>query len=336
MRRRWLPLILVPVLVVGIIAGALGWDYQRFLMHPIPGNEAEPYFLVPRGASLRQIAERLKADGYLVDPHLFVVLAYLSGQARELRAGEYSWPSGLRPPELLEVLTSGRVVQHAVTLVEGWTFRRTLAALAERDVFSGDLSGLTDSELMARLGRPGQAPEGRFFPDTYSFPRGTAKLEILRRALQRMEEVLAEEWAERDAGLPLKTPYEALILASIVEKETGRKTERAKVAGVFVRRLRRGMRLQTDPTVIYGLGEDYDGDLTSADLRADTPYNTYRRGGLPPTPIALPGRASITAAVHPEEGEALYFVARGDGGHHFSATLEEHNRAVRRYILGDE
>lgn len=335
MKRRLLFLaILVPLVVAGLVGGALWLDYRAFLDEPLPAREAEPYFVIPKGTSLRGVAERLVADGHLRQPYYFLALAHLSDQAARIQAGEYGWPPGTRPADLLARFASGRVVQHSITLVEGRTFRQAVAALVADERLAGELAGLDDGEIMARLGRPDDHPEGRFFPDTYSFPRDTERLAVLRRALARMDEVLAAEWAERAADLPLATPYEALILASIIEKETGRAGERAEIAGVFVRRLRRGMRLQTDPTVIYGLGEDYDGRLRKVDLRTDTPYNTYVRHGLPPTPIALPGRAALHAALHPADGEALYFVSKGDGSHHFSATLSEHNRAVRRYILG--
>ena len=220
-------------------------------------------------------------------------------------------------------------------LVEGWTFRQALATIDAHPRFGGDaLANLTDEVLMSQLGRAGEHPEGRFFPDTYRFPGKTGGLDVLRRALERMDRVLAEEWETRRPGLPIGTPYEALILASIIEKETAVAAERPQIGGVFVRRLQQGMRLQTDPTVIYGLGERYDGNIRRADLRESNPYNTYMINGLPPTPIALPGREAIRAALQPQDGDSLYFVARGDGSHEFSGTLDAHNRAVRRYILG--
>ncbi len=237
------------------------------------------------------------------------------------------------PVEVLDLLISGRVIQYPITLVEGWTFRQAVAAILANGRFGNDLAGQSDADLMTALGRPGEHPEGRFFPDTYSFPRRTTGVDVLRRALQRMDQVLAEEWAGRADGLPLRTPYEALTLASIIEKETGLVAERPEIGGVFVRRLEQGMRLQTDPTVIYGMGERFDGNIRRADLQEATPYNTYVIPGLPPTPIALPGRAAIHAALHPVPGDSLYFVARGDGGHVFSATLDQHNRAVREYQL---
>jgi UPF0755 protein len=221
-----------------------------------------------------------------------------------------------------------------LTLVEGLTFRQALAAMFADPVLGGDLSRLSGEEIMDCLGRPGEHPEGRLFPDTYRYVRGSSALDLVRRAYARMETVLAEEWERRAEGLPLGTPYEALILASIVEKETGLAAERPQIAGVFVRRLQQGMKLQSDPTVVYGMGAAFDGDIRRSDLGADTPYNTYIHAGLPPTPIALPGREAIRAVLHPAPGDSLYFVAKGDGSHAFSATLEEHNRAVRQYQLG--
>jgi UPF0755 protein len=221
-----------------------------------------------------------------------------------------------------------------LTLVEGWNFREVLEAVREHPVIVDTLPAeATASDVMALLGHPDEHPEGRFFPDTYLFPRDTTDVQFLMRAFERMETILEDEWEQRAAELPLKDPYEALILASIIEKETGRADERTEIAGVFIRRLRKGMLLQTDPTVIYGLGDSFDGNLRRRDLEADNPYNTYRRAGLTPTPIAMPGRDAIHAALHPADGDALYFVAKGDGSHQFSATLGEHNRAVRRYQL---
>ena len=250
-----------------------------------------------------------------------------------MRAGEYSIADGITADELLRQFTEGNSIQYSLTVIEGWTFRQMLAALARDPIIEHRLEGRTDAEIMAQLGYAGEHPEGRFFPDTYRFPRGTTDIDFLRRAYQVMQRHLEREWAQRQSDLPLKSPYEALILASIIEKETAVPAERNLISGVFVQRLRRNMRLQTDPTVIYGLGPEFDGDIRFRDLRRDTPYNTYLRAGLTPTPIALPGLDSIRAALHPEESGALYFVSRGDGTHKFSNTLEEHNAAVRKYQL---
>ena len=305
---------------------AWGWmEYRDFTREPLrlaPGGMI--YSLKP-GASVHSLAADLARRGVLEQPLFLRLLARQSGLASRLKAGEYAIPPGTTTPRLLEILSSGRVIQHTLTLVEGWTFKQMLAAIRRDPVLEQTLAGLGPKEIMRRLGHPGQDPEGRFYPDTYLFPRGSSDLAFLRRAYQRMQRLLADEWRQRQPGLPLKSPDEALILAL--------PAERPQIAGVFIRRLRKGMRLQTDPTVIYGLGEAYDGNIRRRDLQRDTPYNTYLHKGLPPTPIAMPSGASIHAVLHPAEGDALYFVATGDGGPHFSASLQEHNRAVRRYQL---
>lgn len=325
--------LLVPVILLLLGLSAVGYEYHRFAGTPLKlPDEGLVYTLSP-GTGLRGISQELTAQGLIPYPAYFWFLAYLEGNPRGLKAGEYAICPGSTPRDLLRQLEEGRVIQHALTLVEGWTFSKVMETLRADDRLEQELVGLSDSEVMARLGYPGEHPEGRFFPDTYRFPRGTSDLSFLRRAYQAMVQMINEEWPKRAPGLPLSRPYEALVLASIVEKETAAAHERAEIAGVFVRRLKKGMLLQTDPTVIYGLGEDFDGNLRRQDLERDGPYNTYRRAGLPPTPIALPGRASIHAALHPSPGDALFFVARGDGSHEFSATLAEHNEAVRRYQI---
>jgi UPF0755 protein len=325
--------LLILVFLAGLAAGALWLHYDRFLDTPLAVPEQALLVEVPRGTSLRALSESLTARGLLDHPYFFMALAYLEGDAGRIKAGEYEIPDGITPPRLLALLTSGKVVQRAITLVEGWTFADALKTVTEDERLTQTLDERSPEAVMAALGYPDVHPEGRFFPDTYHFPKGTTDLDILRRAFEAMDRILAEEWASRRDGLPLTTAYDALILASVIEKETGVAEERRAIAGVFVRRLDLGMKLQTDPTVIYGLGDAFDGDLRRADLTGDTPYNTYVHAGLPPTPIALPGRAAIHAAVHPADGDSLYFVAKGDGTHHFSATLAEHNRAVRRYQL---
>jgi UPF0755 protein len=257
-----------------------------------------------------------------------------SGDARRIRAGTYEIATGTTPTALLQKMVDGDTLQLTIRFIEGWTVRELRAELARADDLKPTTATLSDAELMAALGVPGVAAEGRFFPDTYSFSPGSTDLVLLQKAREAMEEQLAEAWAARAPDTPLKSPDEALILASIVEKETGQASERGLVAGVFVNRLRLGMMLQTDPTVIYGLGTSFDGNLRKRDLLADTPYNTYTRAGLPPTPIALPGRASLRAAVQPEPTRALYFVARGDGSSVFSDNLDDHNRAVNKYQRG--
>jgi len=330
-------LVLVVILAVGSVAGGAWMQYQGFLSEPIELGEQSLVLDVERGTSLRGLSEELSELGLLDHPYFFMAMAYLGDKATSIKAGEYEIRRGMTPPELLALLTSGRVVQRAFTLVEGWTYRQALEAVTKDERFEKVLGTDPSAKMvMASLGHPAEHPEGRFFPDTYYFSKGTSELDILRRAYETMEQVVAQEWERRDGELPLKSPYEALILASIVEKETGLPSERRSIAGVFTRRLGLGMKLQTDPTVIYGLGDAFDGNITRADLRRDTPYNTYVHEGLPPTPIALPGRDAIRAVLHPQEGDSLYFVAKGDGSHHFSASLDEHNQAVRRYQLGKQ
>jgi len=327
-------LLLVSILAAGLIAGGVWMEYRDFLSEPMALDQKPLVLNVERGTSLRGLSEELMELGLFEHPYLFMTMAYLNDRATSIKAGEYQLPFGMTPPELLELVTSGKVVQYAFTLVEGWTYHQALAALAKDARFVHPLGDDPSAQMiMTRLGHPEEHPEGRFLPETYHFSKGTSDLDLLRRAYAAMEQVLQQEWGQRDEGLPLKSPYEALILASIVEKETGLAVERPIIAGVFIRRLSLGMKLQTDPTVIYGLGERFDGNLTRAHLHRDTPYNTYVHQGLPPTPIALPGRDAIHRVLHPQEGDNLYFVAKGDGGHHFSATLDEHNRAVQRYQI---
>ncbi len=308
-------------------------DYQDFVVAPLPLHGQALHYEVRPGTSLRGLADALSARRLIGHPRYLVWLGRRMGVAQRLQAGEYEFPPGTTPRGLLSRIAEGRVVQYPLTIVDGWTFRQLLAAVEASPVLIHTLRGFTPRRIMARLGHPGQDPEGWFFPDTYRFPRGTTDLQFLARAYRTMQRELQAQWRERATGLPLKTPYQALILASIVEKETAVPAERAEIAGVFERRLERGMRLQADPTVIYGLGPRFNGDLTSRDLTRYTPYNTYRIDGLPPTPIAIPGLASIRAVLHPAPGKSLYFVARGDGTHVFSETLAEHDRAVERYLL---
>ena len=330
-------LLIILAVLLAAAAGAVGLLYQdlvafseRPLELPADGAVVE----VTRGQTVRSIARRLESEGYLDRPAPYLeLLARWEGSATRIKAGEYRLVSGMTPEALLALLVSGRVIQYSLTVVEGWTFRDLMMTVRTNPVLEQTLSGLDGEQVMERLGRPGQHPEGRFLPDTYQFPRGTTDQAFLRRAMMSMDQALAEEWEQRQADLPLTTPEEALVLASIVEKETAVPEERARIAGVFIRRLRIAMRLQTDPTVIYGLGSDFDGNLRRRDLRQDGPYNTYTRSGLPPTPIALPGRVSLHASLHPADGDELYFVAKGDGSHHFSSSLREHNAAVRRYQL---
>ena len=312
---------------------ALGAAAWWWLHAPLAMGEAPIELAIEPGTSPRGVAYELQAAGVQTDARLLYWWFRLSGQSRSIKAGNYEIARGTSPRDLLDKLVRGDETLRALTLVEGWNFRQVRAALAQTEL-RPDSAALDDSALMERLGRAGIAAEGRFFPDTYTYAKGASDLTVLRRALHAMDRQLAAAWEQRAADTPLKTPDEALVLASIVEKETGREADRALVAGVFTNRLRVGMLLQTDPTVIYGLGERFDGNLRKRDLQADTPYNTYTRAGLPPTPISMPGKASLLAAVQPERTKALYFVARGDGSSQFSSSLDEHNRAVGRYQRG--
>lgn len=288
-------------------------------------------FSVPPGMTLRAFSRELSAQGVLPDRWTLVVLARLQGQSRGLKTGEYRFRAGMTAFEILDQVVNGRVIEYPFTIVEGWTFRQVQDALRSQPRIVHTLQGLSSDAIMVRLDRPKLHPEGRFFPDTYYYSSGMTDLALLKRALTRMEEVLEREWVERAPNVPLDTPDEALVLASIVEKETGVSDEREQIAGVFVRRMRMGMRLQTDPAVIYGLGPNFDGNLRLADLRRYSPYNTYVIRGLPPTPIAMPGRHAIHAALNPDDTGAIYFVSRGDGTHEFNASLAGHNRAVAKF-----
>ncbi len=331
MSRLLYRLIAVSILAAAIGGGWLWNDYRLFLQTPMTDKPLS-YMLEP-GANLTRVVRDLARQGVIAKPRYLLFHARLQGNANRIGAGEYLIDAGSTPAEFYQQLVDGKVVQHALTIVEGWSFRQMMAALNAHPLIKHTLTDAGDAQIMAAIGHAGEHPEGRFLPDTWHFPRGISDVEFLRRAYAAMQAYLMQEWQKRDTGLPLKTPYEALILASIVEKETGLASERPAIAGVFIRRLQKRIRLQTDPTVIYGMGERYKGNIRRADLKRDTPYNTYRHHGLPPTPIALPGRAAIRAALHPAPGDALYFVARGDGSHYFSATLEEHNRAVIKYQL---
>ncbi len=316
-----------------VIAGIGGWEFARYrgaIQKPLP-NSTPIEFEIQAGESLASVARRLQLRGLVEKGWWFELLAFQRLEATKIKAGEYEIQPGMTLKDVLALFVAGKVKQHRITLVEGWTVDQVLAALRSHPAVRFTLEGVPLQELLSALGLPPGHPEGQFFPDTYFFTRGTQDKELLRRAWRRMQKVLAEEWSQRASDLPFNTPYEALILASIVEKETGREEERAKIAGVFVRRLQKNMRLESDPTVIYGMGETYHGDIRTQDLREDTLYNTYLHEGLPPTPIALPGRAALHAVLHPAAGEELYFVAKGDGSHAFSVTLEEHNQKVNRY-----
>ncbi|WP_444886360.1 endolytic transglycosylase MltG [Microbulbifer sp. JMSA008] len=319
-------------LLVALLGGASLWMLQMALASPLAVGEKGLQFQVQKGSSLSGTLRKLKSDGVISWPRLILAYAYWEGKT-DIHSGEYLIPSGSTAVDLITRLNRGDVTIYRLTLVEGWTFRQALQKIRSGQRIVRSEAGSSVSAAARALGLKEGAEEGWIFPDTYVYRSGTTDIELLREAYTRMQRVLDEEWQAKEDGLPYATPYEALIMASLIEKETGQPSERSQIAGVFVRRLNMGMRLQTDPTVIYGLGEDYDGNLTRAHLRQPTPYNTYVINGLPPTPIALPGRAAIRAALNPKPGKSLYFVGKGDGSHHFSATLTEHNRAVREYQL---
>ena len=317
------------LLTAGLGLGGTWWIQQPLAMKSDPVEVT-----IPPGSSANGVAQNLVSAGIEVNPQWLYAWFRLSGQSRAIKAGSYEFAAGATPSGLLDKLVRGEVAMRAVTFVEGQTFRELRAALDKAEQIRHDTQGLSDAIVMEKLGRSDMYPEGRFFPDTYLYAKGSSDLSILQTALVAMDQKLASVWALRSPGLTLKSPEEVLIMASIVEKETGRASDRPLISAVFNNRLRLGMPLQTDPTVIYGLGLRFDGNLRKRDLQADTPWNTYTRAGLPRTPIAMPGLASLQAAVQPAKTPALYFVARGDGSSQFSATLQEHNRAVNRYQLG--
>lgn len=322
-------------LLVAVAFGGWAWQrYQGFADTPIALAGTERIVSVERGDGFQDILDKLREAGVSEGSDLeWKLLAHDMQVVARLQVGDYTIRHGITPRELLAKLESGKVIQQRFTIVEGWNFRELRAALARDETLEQKARDLDDAALMAALGRDGQHPEGRFLPETYHYTRGQSDLDLLRRAALAMDKAVADAWEARAEGLPIETPEQLLTLASIIEKETGKAAERPEIAGVFARRLKLGMRLQTDPTVIYGMGSAYAGNIRRSDLTTDTPYNTYTRAGLPPTPIAMPGRAALFAAANPAEGNTLYFVSRGDGSHVFSATLAEHNRAVACHQL---
>ena len=323
------------VLALGLLLSALGAGVVwLWLDRPLPLAGASAELSIEPGATPREVAQAWVDAGVQAPPRLLYEWFRWSGQARRIRAGSYEIDAGTSPRGLLAKMVQGDETLERVRFIEGWTLRQLRAALARAPHLKPATAGWTEAQLMAALGAPALPAEGRFFPDTYAYSRGVSDLTVLKRAHRALQQRLESTWAERPADTPLKSSAELLTLASIVEKETGLPADRGLVAGVFVNRLRIGMPLQTDPTVIYGLGEAFDGNLRKRDLLADTPYNTYTRGGLPPTPISLPGMASLRAAVRPQPTKALYFVARGDGSSAFSDNLADHNRAVNQYQRG--
>ncbi|WP_085625320.1 MULTISPECIES: endolytic transglycosylase MltG [unclassified Pseudomonas] len=332
MRRKFLLLLEMGLILAGLAVGWSAWKVNSVLEQPLHVTQ-ERLLDVPNGTTPNRMFYRMQSEGLLDDAVWLRLYWRFNMAGTPLHTGEYRLTPGMTVEQLFDAWRRADVVQYNLTLVEGWTFRQVRSVVAKHEKIKHTLDGLSDSEVMDKLGHTGVFPEGRFFPDTYRFVRGMSDVELLQQAYMRLDEVLAKEWAERTTDLPYRDPYQALIMASLVEKETGIPQERGQIAGVFVRRLRLGMMLQTDPTVIYGMGERYNGRITRADLREPTPYNTYTMTGLPPTPIAMVGREAIHAALNPSDGTSLYFVARGDGSHVFSDDLDDHNSAVREFQL---
>lgn len=333
MLRSLVKILFLVLLGAGFVGLWFWHDYHTALDEPLSvGDKPVPY-VVEKGMRFRSVAKDLYRHGWWRHPRYFVLRVQQRNLVHKLKVGEYEIQPGMKVDAFIDLLVSGRGVQHPITIVEGWSFAQVRQALKQSPMLEHTLDELDDAAVMERLGLAGMHPEGRFFPDTYHVTRGTPDVQVLKRAFARMQEVMEKSWSERAGNLPYTNPDEALTMASIVEKETAIAAERPLIASVFVQRLKRGMKLQTDPTVIYGLGLQFDGNIRRKDLERDTPYNTYLHTGLPPTPIAMPSEESILAALHPAETETLYFVARGDGSHEFSKTLEEHNRAVAKYQL---
>lgn len=325
--RRLLSLIF---LVLALAGGGTAW----WLNQPLALSTETLDLSIEPGTSVRGVAQAVKDAGAKVDPGLLYWWFRLSGKDRQIKAGSYEMDARTTPRSLLSQIVRGEESLRALTLVEGWSFTQVRAALLKAELLKPATKGLAPDLIMELLGKPGVAPEGRFFPDTYMYAKGSTDLAVLKRAMRAMDKNIDAAWAQRQTNIAVTTPEQALILASIIEKETGRASDRPMISGVFNNRLRIGMLLQTDPTVIYGLGDAFDGNLRRSHLKADTPWNTYTRGGLPPTPIAMPGKAALLAAVQPAKTQALYFVARGDGSSQFSASLDEHNRAVNKFQRG--
>jgi UPF0755 protein len=318
-------------IVLLVSLGIAGYGYF-WAHHPILGaNDAPVDFAVRPGSGLRSAAEQIEDSGVPMNGTLFAILARLTGKGSKLKAGNYSLKPGTTPLGLIEQMMRGELAQESIVIIEGWTFRQMRQALNAHPALRHDTVNLSDTELMAKISNDYKVPEGLFFPDTYLFAKGSSDLQIFKRAHALMLRRMDDEWARRDPSMPYKSRYEVLTMASIIEKETGQKSEREMIAAVFVNRLKKGMLLQTDPTVIYGMGDKFQGNIRKRDLETDTPYNTYTRPGLPPTPISLPGAAALAAAVNPAKSDVLYFVSRGDGTSQFSTNLNDHNRAVNKY-----
>jgi len=338
-QRSWGAFLTLSILMVlAILAACLAWLQLPMGFKPqIVSSSPSPQVLdlsIEMGTSPKGVAQAIADAGADVSPPLLVLWFRLSGQDRAIKAGSYEITPEMSPRMVLNMLARGEESLRYVTLVEGWTFKQVKQALAKAETLKGGTQGMSDAQIMAQLGRPNVHPEGRFYPDTYSYSKGSSDLAVMNRALKAMDRQLAKAWSQKPANLPLLSSDELLTLASIVEKETGRASDRPFISSVFHNRLKIGMRLQTDPTVIYGLGDAFDGNLRRVDLRTDNPYNTYTRAGLPPTPIAMPGKAALKAAIEPAPSNFLYFVAKGDGSSHFSQSLNEHNQAVNKYQRG--
>ena len=324
----------IGTIIVSFVSAWFMMDYHDFTLSPLNLQEEQTHYEVKKGATLNTLATDFENRGWIKNRNYLKVYSRLN-EIGSIKAGEYAIPQNTTAIEALALFVKGQVILHQLTFIEGWTFRQMLQAIEKHDKIEQTLTGLPDDQIMTKLGKPGLHPEGQFLPDTYKFGSGITDLDLLTNAHYALEKTLNEAWSKRDEKLPLKTPYEALTLASIVEKETGVGHERALIAGVFITRLRKNMKLQTDPTVIYGMGDRYKGNIKRKHLREDTPYNTYVHKGLTPTPISMPGAAAINAVMHPKEEGYIYFVAKADGtgSHYFSKTLKEHNQAVRKYQL---
>lgn len=317
-----------------VLIGFLAWEnYQSALTTSVVSGQPVT-LMIEKGDSFNRVTNKLLTHGLEINPYWFKFYAYQYKLTQKIKVGEFVLQSGMTMPEVIHALVAGKVKQYAITFPEGWTFKQIKARIQQFQYIKQTISDLSDQQIMQQLDSKYTSPEGLFFPDTYQFEKNMTDLSLLKRAYARMQTVLELAWRNRASDCILNSPYEALILASIVEKETGIAGERAKIAGVFTRRLRKGMLLQSDPTIIYGMGDAYNGNIRSRDIKAATPYNTYVIRGLPPTPIAMPGRQAIEAVLHPADGKSLYFVANGNGGHIFSNTLKDHNRAVNRYQKG--
>ena len=331
-------LTLSTLIILAVLAASLAWlqlpmGFKAQLLSTSPVPKVLD-LSIELGTSPKGVAQAIADSGADVSPPLLLLWFRLSGQDRAIKAGSYEITPEMSPRMVLNMLARGEESLRYVTLVEGWTFKQVKQALAKAETLKGSTQGMSDDQIMAQLGRPNMHPEGRFYPDTYSYSKGSSDLAVMNRALKAMDRHLAKAWAQKPPNFALNSPDDLLILASIVEKETGRASDRPLISSVFHNRLKIGMRLQTDPTVIYGLGEAFDGNLRRVDLRTDTPYNTYTRAGLPPTPIAMPGKAALKSAIEPASSNFLYFVAKGDGSSHFSQSLDEHNNAVNKYQRG--